>query len=63
MKADEAKGTIYFDPAAGRVVQMDSQMKLRGRMVLSVSGSNVDAVVEQEQTTKVAVLSEKPAKK
>jgi hypothetical protein len=48
MKAEEAKGTIYFDPAAGRVVQMDSQMKLRGRMVLSVAGSNVDAVVEQE---------------
>jgi hypothetical protein len=63
IKADDAKGTIYFDRAAGRVVQMDSQMKLRGRMVLSVSGNNVDAVVEQEQTTKVAVLSEKPAKK
>jgi hypothetical protein len=62
MKADEAKGTVHFDAAAGRVVQMESHMKLRGRMVLSVSGSNVDAVVEQEQTTKVAVLSDKPAK-
>ena len=63
MKADEAKGTVYFDPAAGRVAQIESRMKLRGRMVLSVSGSNVDAAVEQEQTTKVEVLSEKPAKK
>jgi hypothetical protein len=63
MKADEAKGTVHFDAAAGRVVQIESHMKLRGRMVLSISGSNVDAVVEQEQTTKVAVLSEKPAKK
>jgi hypothetical protein len=63
MKADEAKGTVYFDQTAGRLVQMESQTKLRGRMVLSISGSNVDAVVEQEQTTKVAVLSEKPAKK
>jgi hypothetical protein len=63
MKADEAKGTVHFDPDAGRVVQIESRMKLRGRMVLSIAGSNVDAVVEQEQKTEVAVLSEKPARK
>jgi hypothetical protein len=63
MKAEEAKGTVLFDAAAGRVVQIKSNMKLRGRMVLSVSGSNVDATVEQEQTTKAVVLSEKPARR
>jgi len=62
MKVEEAKGTVFFDPAAGRVVQIESQLKLRGRMVLSSSGANVDMAVEQEQTTKVAILKEKPAK-
>jgi len=61
-EADQAKGTILFDPVAGRVVQIEAQLKLRGRMVLSSSGANVDMVVEQEQITKVAVLKEKPAK-
>jgi uncharacterized surface protein with fasciclin (FAS1) repeats len=65
MKAEEAKGTVLFDPAAGRVVQIESHMKLRGRMVLSISGSAnpIDATVEQEQTTKAVVLSEKPARR
>jgi hypothetical protein len=63
MKAEEGRGTALFDAAAGRLVQIESFVKLRGRMVLASAGSNIDAVVEQEQTTKVAVLNEKPAKK
>lgn len=62
-KADEAKGTVHFDAAAGRLVQIESHMKLRGRMVLSVAGNNVDAEITQEHTTKVSLLTEKPAKK
>jgi hypothetical protein len=63
VKAEEAKGTVHFDGAAGRLVQIESHMKLRGRMVLSSSGANVDAEIQQEQTSKVALLNEKPAKK
>jgi hypothetical protein len=62
-KDKEARGTVYFDAAAGRVVQIKSDLKLGGTMVLSISESKVDAVVEQEQNTVVTILNEKPAKK
>jgi hypothetical protein len=62
MKAEEAKGTLHFDTAAGQLVQLESKMTLKGRMILSISRSNVDTEVQQEQTTKVVLLKENPVK-
>jgi len=63
IEVKEGKGTVYFDAAAGRLVQVKSDLKLLGTMVLSIADSKDDAVVEQEQSTVVTVLNEKPAKK
>ncbi|HEX5270957.1 MAG TPA: DUF6263 family protein [Gemmataceae bacterium] len=63
MEVKEGKGTVHFDPAASQLVQIKSDLKLVGRMVLSISETKVDAVVEQEQGTVVTVLKEKPGKK
>jgi hypothetical protein len=63
MKVEDGKGTVYFDAAAGRLIQIESKMTLRGRMILSVSGTNVEAEMQREQTNKTAVLSENPIKK
>ena len=63
--AEQPRGTLLFDSAAGRLVQIEVPLKLRGRMSLSIPASGVtinDILVEQEQTTKVAVFKEKPAK-
>ncbi len=63
MEVKEGKGTVYFDPATAQLVQIKSDLKLVGTMVLSISETKVDAVVEQEQSTVVTVLKEKPEKK
>jgi hypothetical protein len=63
MESKEAKGTVHFDAAAGRLVQIKSDLKLVGTMVLSSADTKVDAVIEQEQSTVVTLLNEKPAKK
>jgi hypothetical protein len=63
MESKEAKGTIHFDAAAGRLVQGKSDQKLVGTMVLLSADTKIDAVIEQEQITVVTMLNEKPAKK
>jgi hypothetical protein len=63
VEVKESKGTIHFDAAASQLVQIKSDLKLVGTMVLSISDTKVDAVVEQEQSTVVTVLKEKPGKK
>jgi hypothetical protein len=62
MEVKEGKGTVHFDPAASQLVQIKSDLKLVGTMVLSISDTKVDAVVEQEQSSVVTVLKEKPGK-
>jgi hypothetical protein len=63
LKAEDAKGTVHFDAAAGRLVQSESKVSLKGKLILSVTGTNVDAELEQAQTTKVTLLNENPLEK
>ena len=60
LKAEDAGGTLYFDDAAGRLVKSESKMTLRGRMILSAGGSNADAEVMQEQSSRITLLNKKP---
>jgi hypothetical protein len=62
VEVKESKGTVHFDPAASQLVQIKSDLKLYGKMVLSISDTNVPTEVEQEQSTVVTVLKEKPGK-
>lgn len=63
IKTDESRGIIHFDSGTGRLVQSKSRLVLRGRMILSASGTNVDTEVQQEQTTEVVLLKDNPLKK
>ncbi len=66
LKSQEFKGTIWFDSAAGRMVQSDMNMKLVGKMSFKVGGSDVEAALDQDQTVKSIVTyaaAEKPAEK
>jgi hypothetical protein len=62
MEVKEGNGTVHFDAAASQLVQIKSDLKLVGKIVLSVSDTNVQTEVEQEQSTVVTVLKEKPGK-
>src|SRR5262249_47573862 len=55
-RADQNKGTIFFDAAAGRLAAMNQQIKLKGRMSLLISGTKIDADIEQDQKTKTTLL-------
>jgi hypothetical protein len=59
----DAKGTIYFDAAAGRLVQAESQMNLKGFLTLLVSGTSIRTDIKQQVTTRIQVLAEKPVDK
>jgi hypothetical protein len=63
LKADDSRGTLHFDAAAGRLVQSEAKMTLKGHLVLASGGSNTDADVEQDQVTKVTLLNDNPVKR
>src|SRR5262249_51397983 len=50
-RADQNKGTIYFDAAAGRLAAMNQQIKLKGQLSLILQGTRIDAQVDQDQKT------------
>jgi len=59
-KTEEAKGTIVFDAAAGRLVREEMKMKLKGSMTIEAMGQTADMKMEQESTTKIRLLDKPP---
>jgi Family of unknown function (DUF6263) len=63
LKADDMKGTLYFDPAAGRVVASETSLRLKGNVSITVSGTPIDTEMQQDQTVKTRVLDKLPEAK
>lgn len=64
LKADNAKGTIYFDSADGRLVQYEMSLNLTGNLTLSINNVPLDTkITKQEQNVKVTVSSDNPITK
>jgi hypothetical protein len=55
-RTDQKKGTILFDAQVGRLASMDSDITLKGNMSLLVSGTKLDAEIEQNMKTKVTLV-------
>jgi hypothetical protein len=55
-REDKNKGTIYFDVAAGRLVAMNQQIKLKGKISLLIQGNRIDAEVDNDQKTKTTLI-------
>jgi hypothetical protein len=55
-RTDQKKGTILFDAQAGRLASMNSDITLKGNMSLLISGTKLDAEVEQNMKTKVTMV-------
>jgi Family of unknown function (DUF6263) len=62
LKADAARGTIYFDAAAGRMVQAEMKTHLKGTMTLTGAGKDVEADIDLEQTVTTRYLDKSPVK-
>jgi len=64
LKADNAKGTIYFDSASGRLVQYEMALNLTADLTLSINSVPLETkITKQEQTVKVTVHTENPITK
>lgn len=63
LKAEDYKGTLLFDPEAGRLVSLEESMKITGNVTISVSGSSFDTNVTQEQSITTKVLDKLPMPK
>jgi hypothetical protein len=64
LKADNAKGTIYFDNTTGRLVQYEMTLNLTGTLTLSINNVPLDTkITKQEQSVKVTLLAENPISK
>jgi hypothetical protein len=61
LKTEGAKGTIYFDRDAGRMVQYEAEWKTTGQFTLSINNIPLETkITKQEQTIKATVSSENP---
>lgn len=61
LKADEIKGTFYIDSNAGRVVQGEQKVHLKGPVTFAIGGATHQTEVDQTQTIKMQVLDKNPA--
>ena len=55
-RTDKNKGTILFDAQAGRMAAMNTDITLKGSMSLLISGTKIDAEIDQNQKTKITLL-------
>lgn len=61
LKADDIKGTAYFDAATGRLAQATTTMHLHGTLTIVVGGGQpIDTEVEQDQNVKSRLLDKPP---
>jgi hypothetical protein len=60
-KIPTAKGTYYFDAAAGKLAQVERKYTMKGTLTLSAAGQQFAMEMEMDQTSKVSLLDKAPA--
>jgi hypothetical protein len=60
LKADDIKGTTYFDGSAGRTVESMTTMHLHGTLTIVVGGNTIDTEMQQDQNVKFRILDKPP---
>jgi hypothetical protein len=63
LKSSEAKGTVLFNVAKGRVASSDMGLKLDGKLSIEIGGMTTDVDLSQTQTTTVKTSDENPVAK
>jgi len=61
LKTEGAKGKIFFDREAGRLVQYETELKTTGQFTLSINNVPLETkITKQEQAIKATVSAENP---
>jgi hypothetical protein len=63
LKAKDAKQTIFFDAAAGRMVQSETKMRVEGMLSYSAVGKKTEIEIKQDQTITAQVFDKDPRPK
>jgi hypothetical protein len=63
LKADDIKGTMYFDADAGRLVGSEAAMRIKGSLTITVSGTNLDTEMQEDVAVKTRLLDKLPGAK
>ncbi len=63
LKVEGAKGTIYFDAAAGRLLRSEATIPAKGTMTFSYMGRDTEMELDQKQTIKNRVTDKNPLAK
>jgi hypothetical protein len=62
LKSEAARGTLFFDPAKGRLARYSMAMVFRGSLTLDIMGNMVDMDVFIDQSSNSRVLDRSPLK-
>lgn len=63
LTSKDAGGTIFFNPAKGRLEKSNLSLKLEGSLDIEIGGTTTKVDLKQEQTTVVATSDTSPIKK
>jgi hypothetical protein len=61
LKADQCKGTLWFDSTLGRLVESEMEMHLKGALTVVANGQEYPMEMEQHQVVRTRVLDQPPA--
>lgn len=59
-KTDDAKGTVVFDAATGRLVRQQDKLKVKGTLTAKAQGAELMITLELEQSSKTEVMDKPP---
>jgi hypothetical protein len=60
LKADEARGTIYYDAAKSRPARTEMKVHMKMTMTATAMGQNIDLTMDQDVTVQSRLLDKKP---
>jgi hypothetical protein len=60
IKKEDYKGTLWFDPAVGRVVRTEIHVKTDMTMSMTANGQDIEADSQRDQTITLRILDKKP---
>jgi hypothetical protein len=63
VKVQEAKGSLLFNPTAGRLLRRETQRTLRAFLTIGLADQRLDMEVEQQQSITTRVLESNPLSK
>jgi hypothetical protein len=61
LKADDAKGTLYYDAAKGKIVRSETKMKMKMSLTAMSGGQNLQMEMDQDMTMTSRLLDKPPS--